>query len=155
MKKITLALLLSAMLASASSFAASTTHQGHMNANMFDKAAALKHSNPMPNLMTVYKKYGNELSLNEEQAAKLKKWSSHNGPIMTNMLKSLKSAEESLHASALSAVSQDEIQGKLDNVMNLRLKIASGKMKCRTNMRKILDTSQWNTVVDIYKNKIM
>ena len=155
MKKITIALFVTAMLTSTLSVAANPAHKGHMTAKTFNKEVMLKHGNPMPNLMSVAKKFSHELDLNDEQAAKLKKWSNHNGSIMKNMLMELMNAEQALHSTALSDVSQNDVQEKLDNVMKVRLKIATGKMKCRTNMRRILNDNQWSKVVDVYKNKIM
>lgn len=155
MIKTSIALLISMMLLSSASIASSHGYKSQMKAKMSPKNMAMKHANPMPNLMQVTKKFSHELNLSQQQAAKLKKWSDHNGPIMQNMVKELIGAEKDLHIVALSNASQTDLQNKLESVMELRLKIATGKMKCRSNMRNILDDKQWDTVVNIYKNKIM
>lgn len=119
------------------------------------KSLAMKHANPLPNLMKVTKKFGEELNLSMEQKSELKKWSSHNGPIMRDMVKEVINAEQALHSAALGNASQAELQDMMDNVLRIRLKVAQGKMRCRENMKKILNDQQWKKVVNIYQQRFM
>ena len=120
-----------------------------------DNAIAMKHANPMPNLMKVAMKYGDELHLNAQQKAEMVKWSKKAGPIMNGLVTDVIKAEKDLHSAALSNASQADLQDMMDKVLSLRLQVAKGKMRCRENMRKVLDARQWDEVVSLYQQKIM
>ncbi len=75
--------------------------------------------------------------------------------ILGGLVKDIMNAEHGLHSAALGNASQAELQDLMDNVLRLRLQIAKGKMRCRENMRKVLNEQQWNKVVSIYRQRIM
>ena len=147
------ALLLASMSVQAGSHV--NKQQKNVGRGQSDKGMAMKHANPMPNLMKVAMMYGDELNLNAEQKTAMIEWSSKAGPIMGALVKDVIKAERSLHSAALSNASQAELQDLMDRVLSFRLQVAKGKIRCRENMRKVLDDRQWDKMVSLYQQKIM
>ncbi len=157
MQKASLIIFSTLLLASVSVHASSHGNKQSMGSVMgYEKPGmAMKHANPLPNLMKVTMKFGEELNLSAEQKSELANWNTHNGPIMKDLVRDVIKAEQVLHSAALSNASQAELQNLMDHVLRLRLQVAKGKIRCRENMRRILNEQQWNKVVSIYKQKMM
>ena len=151
MKKIILALCLPLLLASFSLQAEGHKHKHHQDGGKNSHGMAMKHANPLPNLMRVVMKHGDELYLNKQQRVALKQWREANSEPMHKLVMQVIKAEKALHQAALADASMQQLQDLMDKVLGLRLQVAKGKISCRENMRSILDQQQWQRVVQIYQ----
>lgn len=142
------------ILVSFNAYASSHGGEHKMHGNKEHKKA-LKHANPMPNFMKVVAKYGDELDLSDKQAAALKAWRKENGKKVHALVKQVVEAEKNLHNAAFGDTSQAELQDMMDKVLNLRLRVAQTKMRCRENMRSVLNAGQWNKLVRLYQDKVL
>jgi len=111
---------------------------------------ALKHANPMPNLMRIAIKNGDILGLDEKQMVSLKAWSTTNKPKMQQMVKKVMSEEKMLLENALTT---DNDSAKDAAVMlETRKTIIVMKAKCNANLKTILTPKQYAQVVSIYRS---
>ena len=121
---------------------------------MKDKMArmrAMHHANPMPNLMSVVTKKGDELNLNADQEMALAEWREKSRPVIKeNVAKVLKLEGEIMKAS-LDGADKATLMSKVDEMLTLRRDIAERKVSCRDNLRKILNKEQYNTVITAYR----
>lgn len=115
---------------------------------------AMKHANPLPNFMKVIKKFGGSLDLSSQQQSALAAWRDKNGPVAKQLVKDIINAEKALHDSAFSHTSQQQLQDMMDKVLGKRLQLAQTKIRCRENMRSVLNDQQWNKVIALYREKI-
>ena len=122
-------------------------HQGHK--------MAMKHANPLPNFMKVIKKHGDQLALTQEQSAALEAWRNENKKAVHDLANSVTSAEAALHDAAFTNAAQADLQDLMDKVLHLRLQLAQRKMRCRENMRTVLNEDQWKQVVSLYQDKVL
>ncbi len=155
MLKLSILLFLSLLFATVTVQASSHGNQMQASKGQLGKGKAMRHANPLPNLMKVVKKYSSELNLTAEQKANLTQWSKNNGPIVKGLVKEVINAEMRLNEAALSNASQPDLQDLMDKVLGLRLQLAQRKIACRENMRQVLNNRQWNSVVTLYKQRIM
>ena len=115
------------------------------------KMAMMKHTNPMPNLMTVIVKMGDKLSLTEKQSTELKKWRDAREPINEKVAQTIATLETDLIEAALNNEPVSKIDQLADAIMQNRIKIIRGKALCRENMKRILDDMQYKKVLRMYK----
>jgi hypothetical protein len=160
MKKILTLIMATFLMTSVNGFASSHGQQVNMHEGMHkkhdkSKKMAMKHANPLPNLMKVVSKYGDQLDLSEQQNAALADWRKKNNKKTHALVKQVIASEKQLHTAALSNASQSELQDLMDKVLGVRLQIAKTKISCRENMRKILSNDQWNKVVTLYRQNII
>jgi Spy/CpxP family protein refolding chaperone len=114
---------------------------------------AMRHANPMPNLMQVIVRHGDELQLTTEQSKALAEWrDSHHGP-MHDLVKQVGKMEEAMYQASLAGNDKAELMAMLEEVLELRRRIAAGKIDCRDNMRKILTGEQFDQVVSLYRQR--
>ncbi|CAA6810826.1 MAG: Unknown protein [uncultured Sulfurovum sp.] len=136
MKKIILAITIVLMSLSAT----------HAQGNKF----ALKHANPMPNLMRIAIKNADILGIDAKQMVALKAWSDTNKPQMKKMVQKVMSEEKMLLENAL-ATDNDSVK-EAETMLETRKQIIAMKTKCRTNMKSILTKEQYDKVVNIYRS---
>jgi len=111
---------------------------------------ALKHTNPMPNLMRIAVKNADLLGIDAKQMTALKAWSTKSKPVMQEMVKKVISEEKMLHVKALDT---DADTVKASEVMlETRKKIIAMKTKCRSTLKGILTEKQYANVIKIYKS---
>lgn len=111
----------------------------------------MKHANPMPNLMRVIMRHGDELDLSEEQSKALAAWrDSHHTP-MHDMVREVREKEQAIFEATLDGKSKQELMSMLEEILEIRRTIAAGKADCRDNMQRILKPEQYQKVVDIYR----
>ena len=115
------------------------------------KIARIKHTNPLPNLMQVVVKMGDQLNLTEKQSAELKKWREANKPIFKKVSKTVVTLEAELLEAALNNEPVSKIDQLADRLMQNRVKIIRGKALCRDNMKRILDDEQYKKVLMLHK----
>lgn len=109
-----------------------------------------KRTSPMPLLMSIIVKHGEELELNEKQNAVFTQWR------VDNMGKSLKTGneiiaeEKAIKQAALEGKPNAEIEKMLSSVLEKRHNIASNMLQCRDMIIKTLDKKQWGKFVALY-----
>jgi len=141
MKKLLLSLILGSLLCGTAAFADDMAKQ---------RMKIIHHTNPLPNLMQVIIKKGDELNLSEEQAKALKGWHSENSPRIMQDAKQIMAVEKKLHDEALAGASGDELQKLADESFRLRMEIMKIKLACRNNMHQVLKKDQWDKLLKLY-----
>jgi copper(I)-binding protein len=116
-----------------------------------DMAAKMRHVNPMPPLMQVIVKKGDQLNLTEKQAAELKQWRDDRMPVSKKLVDTIIKLEADLHTAAIEGESLEKIDQLADAIMQNRVKMIRGKALCRDNMKRILDNEQYSKVIELYK----
>jgi len=111
---------------------------------------ALKHANPMPNLMRVALGNSNLLGLSKSQIDSLQSWRAANQGNLRSLVQQVMAEEKILHEHSLT--NESDIVKRVDNVLKLRLQIMQTKTNCRVNLKKILTKEQFNKVVSIYRS---
>ena len=130
-------------------------HKRHYTDDMQGKMAMLKHVNPMPNLMLVVKKKGDQLNLDENQAAKLKQWRDERNPVMEKQYKTIVKLENDLQDAALNNATPEKLAELADAIMQNRIKVIRGKLFCREKMKEILSPEQYKKIIELYKANFM
>ncbi len=118
-----------------------------------NKMVLMKHTNPLPNLMQIILKMGDQLSLSQQQLADLEKWHNERSPITSKLAKTIVSLEINLMEAALNNESTMKLDQLADAIMQNRVKMIRGKALCRDNMKRILNNEQYAKVIELYKNK--
>ena len=111
---------------------------------------ALKHANPMPNLMRVALGNSALLGLSKSQIDSLNTWRTENQGKLRSLAQQVLSEERALHEHSLT--NDDMAMKKATNILELRKQIMQTKTNCRTTLRKVLSKEQYNKVVSIYKS---
>ena len=143
MKLKTMALLAIMTLAPTATIAAS----GH---GMHNFREIMNHANPMPNLMQVVKRHGDELNLTSEQSAALASWRKAHHQPMHDKVMEVDALEKSMYDAAMSGKSKQEIMQMAADLQKMRHNIISTKLDCRDNMRRILNADQYAKVLKFY-----
>jgi hypothetical protein len=148
--KLPLVLMLSTVLLAAGALAEG--HGGHGKGHgKHGHGQAMRHANPMPNLMKVVKKHGDELNLSEAQQAELTRWHDHNAQHMHANFAKVGEMEKELNAAALAGRPKAELMVMASRIMNLRTDIISVKTDCRDNMRRVLSAEQYAKLLELYQ----
>lgn len=113
---------------------------------------ALKHANPMPNL--VHYAIGNAelLGLNQKQTANIKAWSKSHKPKMQELVQLVMSEEKMLLEEALS--SDKNLVEKSKKMLDTRKEIIRIKSACRANLKKILTKKQYVQLINLYRTTL-
>lgn len=112
--------------------------------------SALKHANPMPNLMRIAIKNADILGVNKEQMVALKAWSTTNKPKMQQMVKKVMSEEKMLLENALTTENDSVKDAAV--MLETRKTIIAMKARCNANLKTILNKKQYEQVVTIYRS---
>jgi len=111
---------------------------------------ALRHANPMPNLMRIAMGNAEILNLSEAQVKALKAWAVENRPKMGMMIKKVISEERMLREEALTT--DVDVPKKAETMLQTRRKIIEMKTKCRAHLKKTLTDKQYTQVIGIYRS---
>ena len=111
---------------------------------------AMKHANPMPNLMRVAMEHKKDLNLSAEQVKALKAWADENKPKMKELIKTVNQEERMLHKEALTT--DNDVVAKAQKMLDARKEIIVLKTQCRANLKTILDEKQFKQLVKIYRD---
>jgi len=130
------------VLLSTSSFAGGNTPE---------QMAAMKHANPMPNLMQAVAKNQDELKLTDEQKAALADWVDYSKPRVLKMVKALAKLESKLNEAALAGAPGSVLQQIGSQSLNVRGAIMKQKLACRNNLARILSPEQMQQTIELYK----
>ncbi|MEE9492345.1 MAG: hypothetical protein V3W04_03050 [Gammaproteobacteria bacterium] len=122
-----------------------------VNAAGSDIMTIMKHSNPMPNLMQVIIKHGDELALSKEQNAALAIWRNENHTRSVELANAILADEKAVYQAGIGGKSRQEIQILAKSVMEKRMQMIDNKARCRDNMKKVLDNAQWQKVIARYE----
>jgi hypothetical protein len=152
--KMPLILALSLLLVTSGALAQGHGGQGKGHGQGHGKhghGQAMRHANPMPNLMKIVKKHGDELGLNDAQKAELTRWHQMNADNMHASFAKVGEMEEALNAAAMAGRPKAELMVMSSRIMQLRTGIISTKIDCRDNMRRVLSPEQYAQVLDLYE----
>ena len=120
------------------------------------KANAMKkHTNPMPNLMMVYKKMGDQLNLNEKQLTEIKSGIAKRSPVVDELMANIMQIEADINDAALSDKAIDVIDQLANNLMHERLALVKAKTECRETAKQTLDENQFKKMVSLYRTNFM
>jgi len=111
---------------------------------------ALRHANPLPNLMRIAKGNAELLSINTKQMESLRSWESENKPKMMKMVKEVIAQEKMLREEALTT--DKDVVKKAQKMLELRRKIIEMKTACRAHLRSVLSEKQYAQVISIYRS---
>lgn len=115
---------------------------------------AMRHVNPLPNLMQVVKKHGDQLNLTQAQTGALADWRKLHGEPMHKMVGDIVAMEKALNEAAINGRPKAELMGMTARILNARSHVASTKVDCRDNMRRVLSAEQYAKVLEIYQGMV-
>lgn len=113
--------------------------------------AMMAHANPMPNLMQVVVKYGDQLELTDEQAKALAAWRDAHQQPMHDQVVRIHKLEQEIYQAAVSGKPKAELMMMSSRLMNERTDLISTKADYRDNMQRILTPQQFKKVVALYE----
>ena len=111
---------------------------------------ALKHANPMPNLMRIAVGNADLLGINAEQMKSLQQWINTNKPAMKQMIHKVMYEEKMLLEHALT--DDTDTLKKAEVMLETRKQIIEMKTKCRAYLKNVLTKEQYANVVQIYRS---
>ncbi|NOR55062.1 MAG: hypothetical protein GQ531_02520, partial [Sulfurovum sp.] len=97
---------------------------------------ALKHANPMPNLMRIALGNADLLGIDAKQMVALKAWSTTNKPQMQKMVQKVMSEEKMLLENALTTDNDSAKEAEV--MLETRKTIIAMKANCNANLKTIL-----------------
>jgi copper(I)-binding protein len=109
------------------------------------------HLNPMPNLMTIFKKTPESLNLTQEQIEKLKAGIKKREPITKDLLDIITKYEKEILKETLADKPLSDIDQLANNIIQERLNLINGKAGCAESVKAILDEKQFANLQSIYK----
>ncbi len=109
------------------------------------------HVNPLPNYMKVIVNKGDKLDLTETQKENFSSWQTVNNPKVMKLTKEIMYLEKEVNNLSLKKESKETLLSKIDEIADLRRKIAIIKTKCRDNLIKTLSENQWEKLLVLYK----
>lgn len=110
---------------------------------------AMRHANPMPNLMKIVKKQGDQLDLSEQQAKQLAAWRELNMKPMHARAERVMALEAELKQAALDGKPKAELMGMASRIMSERTQIIATKADCRDNLKRVLTAEQFATLLSL------
>ena len=113
---------------------------------------ALKHANPMPNLMRIAMGNAELLDITGEQMKGLHAWANENKPKMKMLVKQVMTQEKVIREEALTT--DKDVMKKAEEMLDTRRKIMQMKTGCRVTLRKILSEKQYAQVINIYRSNM-
>lgn len=111
---------------------------------------ALKHANPMPNLMRIAINNADLLGVDAKQMVALEAWSDTNKPKMQQMVKKVMMEEKMLLENALTT-DKDSVK-EAEVMLETRKTIIAMKAACNANLKTILTQKQYANVIAIYRS---
>jgi Spy/CpxP family protein refolding chaperone len=117
---------------------------------MHNAREMMNHANPMPNLMMIIKRHGDQLNLTEQQSQDLAKWRDANHGPMHARVQKVHELEKAMYEASVAGKSKKELMAMVSELLQVRKEIISGKIDCRDNMRRILNKDQYAKVLSLY-----
>lgn len=111
----------------------------------------MMHASPMPNLMRVVTRHGNQLNLSESQNEALAAWREKYHQKAHQLVMEISRLEKEIFDHTLSNTGSAQIQLMIDKSLNKRRELAEQKLHCRDELRRTLSDEQWVVLVRIYR----
>lgn len=153
MKKLLLILPIITTFAFNTALAESSSEPQKMKKSTGGPMAVFKRTSPMPLLMSVIVRNGDELGLSDKQSAVFTQWRVNNMATSLNIGNAIIDGEKAINQAALEGKPKAEIEKMMSSVLEKRLVLASSMLTCRDLMKKTLDAKQWETLISIYNKK--
>ncbi len=144
MKKLAIMVLTSLALLSSGAWAEGLSKE---------QMAAVKHANPMPNLMQVVGENQDKLKLTEKQKKALAQWVDRYRPRMMKMVKAVTTLEKQLHDAALAGAPGSVLKKIASQMLSVRGAIIKQKTMCRNNLARVLTRDQLKQTLALYKKQ--
>jgi Spy/CpxP family protein refolding chaperone len=112
-------------------------------------------AHPMPSLMRIVKKHADQLNLSEEQNLELAAWREKSHDAVHGKMDEIGAIAKDLQNAVIDGANRAQVNGYVARMDTLRDEIVTIKLKCRNNMREILDDKQWETLITLYREKFM
>ncbi len=113
---------------------------------------ALKHTNPMPNLVRYTLGNAELLQLSKMQVKEIRAWTKANKPQIMKLVKLVMREERMLLEEALTT--DTDIVAASQKMLDARKDIIRIKSACRANLKKVLSQKQYAQVVGIYRSTL-
>ena len=110
---------------------------------------AMRHANPMPNLMKIVRQQGDQLDLSEDQAKQLAAWRETNMQPMHARAERVMALEAQLKQAALDGRPKAELMGIASRIMTERTQIIATKADCRDNLKRVLNPEQFELLLSL------
>ena len=111
---------------------------------------ALRHANPLPNLVSLTLGNAELLKLDTKQVEALKGWSRMNKPTMMKLVQKVMNEEKMLKEEALTT--DKDVVKNAETMLDARREIIKLKTQCRANMKKVLTEKQYAQVISLYRS---
>ena len=111
---------------------------------------ALRHANPLPNLVRLTLGNAELLQLNAEQVKEIRTWARENKPTMMKLVQKVVNEEKMLKEEALTT--DKDVVKNAESMLDARREIIKIKTACRANLKKILSEKQYAQVIGIYRS---
>lgn len=110
---------------------------------------------PMPNLMKVVKKFGDQLNLSKEQSAELAAWREKNHARIHAQMADIKKIRLEAQQAALKGALAADLQVYVSQMDQIRNEIIATKIACCNNMKRVLNAGQWGKVITLYSEHFL
>jgi len=111
---------------------------------------ALRHANPLPNLVRLTLGNAELLQLSTKQVEEIRTWARANKPSMMKLVQKVMSEEKMLNEEALTT--DKDVVKKAESMLDARREIIKLKTACRMNLKKVLSEKQYAQVIGIYRS---
>ena len=111
---------------------------------------ALRHANPLPNLVRLTLGNAELLQLNAKQVEEIRTWARTNKPTMMKLVQKVMNEEKLLHEEALTT--DKDVVKNAKSMLDARREIIKLKTACRMNLKKVLSEKQSAQVIGIYRS---
>lgn len=111
---------------------------------------ALRHANPLPNLVRLTLGNAELLQLNAKQVEELRTWARTNKPTIMKLVQKVMNEEKMLHEEALTT--DKDVVKNSESMLDARREIIKLKTACRMNLKKVLSEKQYAQVIGIYRS---
>jgi len=111
---------------------------------------ALRHANPLPNLVRLTLGNAELLQLNATQVKEIRTWARTNKPTMMKLVQKVMNEEYMLKEEALTT--DKDVVKNAESMLDARREIIKLKTACRMNLKKVLSEKQYAQVIGIYRS---
>lgn len=125
---------------------ATTQIQAQNQMTMMQKA---QHASPMPSLMMLLQNNADDLGLDNEQLAVMRKWRHQNMAKSKGLIQEIIELETEMSELALEGMTQEEIQELKRDLLEARGKLIDLKYRCLTTVKETLEEDQWQSLLEI------
>ena len=110
--------------------------------------------NPIPMFMPYLVKKAELLKLTSEQVAAFAKWRAENMAPAVEAANIITNGQRAITSATLNGDSAEKVQQLLTDVANARADLSARTLRCHEYTQSVLNESQWQQLVDLYKADI-